>query len=78
MLVRLSSRPGSSCRSAVEGNDRLQALWVFSSDACGLYGFPDLEIKHTGRTGPLGQIILSSTSGHVHISAGSGLLLRVQ
>jgi len=78
VLVRLSAKPGTSCRGAVEGDDRLQALWVFSSDACGLYGFRDLELKHAGRTPPLGQIILISRSGPLHISAGSGLLLRVQ
>jgi hypothetical protein len=77
VLVRLRAKPGTSC-CAVEGNEGLQALWVFSSDACGLYGFPDMEIKHAGGTNPLGQIILVSASGHVHISAGSGLLLRVQ
>jgi len=77
-LVRLSEKPGSSCRGAVAGNDRLQALWLFSSDACGLYGFRDLKIAHAGRTAPLGQITLVSRSGRVHISAGSGLLLRVQ
>ena len=78
VLVRLSEKPGSSCRGAVAGNDRLQALWLFSSDACGLYGFRDLKIAHAGRTAPLGQITLVSRSGRVHISAGSGLLLRVQ
>jgi len=78
VLVRLSDKPGSSCRGAVEGNDRPQALWVFSSDACGLYGFRDLKIKHAGCTAPLGQITLVSTSARLHVSAGSGLLLRVQ
>jgi hypothetical protein len=77
VLVRLSSRPGSSCRGAVGGDDRLQALWVFSSDACGLYGFPDLEIAHAGRTAPIGQITLVSRQGRIHISGGSGMLLRV-
>jgi len=69
---------GNEVPGAVQDNEGLQALWVFASDACRLYGFPDLEIKHTGRNDPRGQIILSSTSGHVHILAGSGLLLRVQ
>ena len=78
VLVRLSEKPGTTCRGAVEGNDRLQALWLFSSDACGLYGFRDLEIAHAGQTAPLGQITLASKSGRLHISAGSGLLLQVQ
>ena len=78
VLVRLRAKPGTSCRGAVGNNDRLQALWLFASDACGLYGFPDLELKHAGRSAPFGQIILVSTSGRLHLSAGSGLLLRVQ
>jgi len=78
VLVHLSAQPGTSCRGAVAGNDRLQALWLFSSDACGLYGFHDLQIKHAGRTPPLGEIVLVSTSRRLHVSAGSGLLLRVQ
>ena len=78
VLVRLTAPPETSCRGAVDGNDRPQALWVFSSDVCGLYGFHDLEIKHAGRTAPLGQITLVSRSGRLHVSGGSGLLLRVQ
>ena len=77
VLVRLGTRPGTNCRGAAEGDDRLQALWVFSSDACGLYDFPGLEITHAGRTGPLGQITLASKEGRIHISGGSGMLLRV-
>jgi hypothetical protein len=48
-------RPGE-CWS-VERNEGLQALWVFSSDASALYGFPDLEIKHAGRTRPLAYVL---------------------
>ena len=77
VLVRLSAKPGTSCRGPVDDNDRLQALWVFSSDACGTYGFSDLEIAHAGRTVPLGQITLESKHGRIHVSSGSGLLLRV-
>ena len=78
VLVRLTTKPGTQCRGAIEDNDRPQALWIFSSDACGLYGFSDLEIKHAGRSKPAGQIILASQQGRVHISSGSGILLRVQ
>jgi hypothetical protein len=53
-----------------------QAVWVFSSSACGAYGFGDLRVDHLGRTNPTGSIVLRSSSG-IDIRSGSGLLLRV-
>jgi hypothetical protein len=58
-----------------DANQR-QAVWVFSSSACGAYGFGDLRVDHSGRTEPVGQIVLSSSST-INIRSGSGLLLRV-
>jgi hypothetical protein len=68
----------TECRGAVAGNDRPQAMWVFSSDACGVYGIPNLRVSHAGREEPVGEIILTSESGPVRIRGGSGMLLRVQ
>jgi hypothetical protein len=77
ILAQVSTRPGTNCRAKVEGNDRPQALWLFSSDACGAYGFSDFAIVHAGRTNPVGQITFASEHGEVNIRAGSGILLRV-
>ena len=77
VLVHISSRPGSECRGEIDGNDRLQALWVFSSDVCGVYDLPDVTLIHAGRTDPVGKITLSSKRGDLHLQAGSGMLLRI-
>jgi hypothetical protein len=74
VLVRVGSKPGSKCRTEDDGP---QALWVFSSDACGIYGFEGLRIDHWGHTNPNGQIVLASTDGNVRLQSGSGILLRV-
>jgi hypothetical protein len=50
-----------------------QAFWLFSTDACGTYGFKDLTIA--GNTGTKSQIILQSHEKIV-VRDGSGLLLQ--
>jgi hypothetical protein len=61
----------------VEGNDSPQALWVFSTDACGIYGIERLRIVHAGRTEPVGKIVLAGETPNVKLRNGDGLLLRV-
>jgi hypothetical protein len=77
VLVRVSAKPGTKCRGEAYGDARPQALWVFSSDACGVYNYPDVVLAHAGRSNPRGQITLESTGHDLNIRAGSGLLLRV-
>ncbi len=76
VLARLQTNP--PCRAELYGNDDPQALWLFSTDACGLHGFSELHVEHYGRTSPVGIIVLASKPGKLHIRSGSGLLLRVQ
>ena len=77
-LGRLRSDPWKPCRGVVDANDQSQALWLFSGDACGIYGYPNVKIQHAGRTDPIGEIVLESESGNLAIEGGSGWLLRVQ
>lgn len=79
VLSKVRPKEGTQCRGAVDGNDRPQALWVFSSDACGTYGLERISIAHAGRTAPIGVIVLVSASGSgtLDLPSGAGMLLRV-
>jgi hypothetical protein len=77
VLANVSAVEHTKCGGARFGNDRLQALWVFSSDACGLYDMTGATLLHAGRSNPIGQFTLVSTRGDVALKTGSGMLLRV-
>jgi hypothetical protein len=76
VMSQIASTPGEKCRGAFGGNDKLQALWVFSHDACGAYGV-EAVVTHAGRSNPEGRIELASTNGDLILRSGSALLLRV-
>lgn len=77
VLARVRAKEGTKCRGVLGGNDSPQALWVFSADACGLYGYPNFQIEHAGRTEPIGQVRLAAVQGDLKIWGASGMLLRV-
>jgi len=73
VLVKLTPNPEAGCPTG-PGYDRQQAMWIFSSNACGTYGFNDLTIANSGRAEPLGEIELKSKS-NIKIRGGSAWLL---
>jgi len=77
VLSQVRTKEGTMCWGAIDGIDTPQALWVFSSDACGAYGLEHISIAHSGPTDPTAIIVLASDSGELKIRSGAGMLLRV-
>lgn len=74
VLMKLTPNPAAGCPGGGPGYDRQQAVWVFSSAACGTYGFSDLKIANSRAAPPLGEIGLKSGKNIV-VRGGSGWLL---
>lgn len=70
------TQAGQPCHGIIGENSQPQAMWWFSSNACGVYGFSSLHIQHAGRSNPAGIIILSS-SEKLKLGSGTAFLLRV-
>jgi len=77
VLAHVRAKPESECRGALDNEDRLQALWVFSADACGVYGIEGMKIAHAGRSEPFGEIQLSAAKSDLIARSGTAMLLRV-
>ena len=77
LICFLVGPAASQGQGPVAGNTNPQALWVFSSDACGTYGMENLKISHAGRTNPVGIISLASDNSKLRIPNGTAMLLRV-
>jgi hypothetical protein len=62
-------------RPECAGTNSEQSLAIFSPSACGIYGFGDVSMPHTGRSGS-GTFTLESPDHPVKLYAGSTALLQ--
>ncbi len=68
--------PASGDCPAADNGSSQQSLWIFSTTACGAYGFEHTHVSHSGLSAPLGQIGFTSEKD-IDIRGGSGWLLVV-
>ena len=73
VMIKLTPNPKEGCPEG-PGYDREQAVWIFSSGACGTYGLGEVKISSAYSDTPAGEIILSSHR-NVSVGGGSGWLL---
>jgi hypothetical protein len=73
VAMKLTANPTAGCNGGT-GYDEEQSLWVFSSDACGVYGLKGVTIERSGKNLPSADIVLKSNS-RLQIGRGSGWLL---
>jgi hypothetical protein len=67
-------RPVAKTGCDTGSGERRLALWLFSSTACGVYGFRFLEISQPGTAEPVGEVVVQAKK-NVHIDRGAALLL---
>lgn len=78
VLVHVQANPArGGCEGPINGDDHPQALWVFSADACGVYGLKEIGIAHSGRSEPAGEITLHFARSNMKLDAGTAMLLRI-
>lgn len=77
VLVHAKANPALGCQGPAGGDDHPQALWLFSADACGVYGLKGVQLMHDGESKPVGEITLSFEKANMKLRAGTGVLLCV-
>ena len=77
VLVYVKANPESGCKGPVRGDDHAQALWLFSANACGVYGLKGVQLIHNGQSAHIGEITLHFEKAQVKLNAGTAMLLRV-
>jgi hypothetical protein len=81
VLAVVTNKPGSQCES-IPVTETPQAVWVFSPEACGVYGLRDIRFEN-GSDSKSGEIILVRKNKKdwkwtsINLSAGSAMLLAV-
>ncbi len=73
VMIKLTPNVDAGCAGG-PGYDRPQAVWIFSSSACGTYDLGSARIANSGATPPLGNISITSDR-NLQIRGGSGWLL---
>lgn len=75
VLIKLTPNPDGGCPGGgSSGYDRAQAVWVFSSAACGTYDMGKATIADSGANPPVGSVTITSPR-NLQIRGGSGWLL---
>ena len=77
VLVHVKANPARGCEGPVNGDDHLQALWVFSANACGVYDLKGTKIAHTGKSAPIGEFSLHFEKIDMKLEDGTAFLLRI-
>jgi hypothetical protein len=76
VLVHMAANAAAGCEGADSANNRLQATWVFSADACGVYDLKNVKIARDGKSDPIGVVTLEFAKQDMKLESGAGLLLR--
>jgi len=76
VMVHLAANPERGCSGPESLDDRPQATWVFSADACGVYDLKNVKIAHSGKSDPAGVITLEFAKDDMKLESGTAFLLR--